>query len=152
LTALPGGLFKFLAKIEISQILILILKIAMKRKKTGHFVIQTTQGEPVRAFVPEPLPPFPPIDWTVRLLSAHQKAATALGRLDGVTTLLPDPTVFLYGYVRKEAVLSSQIEGTQSSLSDLLTLETRRSSRRPTRRSPTASGTGRSFSTDRWSP
>ena len=54
---------------------------------------------------------------------AHQQASTSLGRLDGITTLLPDPTVFLYSYVRKEAVLSSQIEGTQSSLTDLLAFE-----------------------------
>jgi Fic family protein len=95
----------------------------MKRKETGHFITQTTQGEAVRAFVPAPLPPSPPIEWTAARLSAHQKASTAIGRLDGVTTLLPDPTVFLYSYVRKEAVLSSQIEGTQSSLSDLLAFE-----------------------------
>jgi Fic family protein len=86
-------------------------------------VIQTTQGETVRAFVPSSLPPDPPIDWTNSLLTAQQRAATALGRLDGVTALLPDPTMFLYSYIRKEAVLSSQIEGTQSSLSDLLAYE-----------------------------
>lgn len=95
----------------------------MKRKKNGHFIIRTTQGEAVKAFVPLPLPPSPSIDWSTPLLVAQQRAATALGRLDGVTTLLPEPTLFLYSYVRKEAVLSSQIEGTQSSLSDLLAYE-----------------------------
>jgi Fic family protein len=95
----------------------------MKRDITGRYVVQTTQGERVRAFVPKPLPPDPPIQWTPALLAAQQRAALALGRLDGVTALLPDPALFLYSYVRKEAVLSSQIEGTQSSLSDLLAYE-----------------------------
>lgn len=95
----------------------------MHRDRTGTFVIQTTQGEEVRAFVPNPLPPDPPIVWGTSLLLAQQRASTALGRLDGVTALLPDPALFLYSYVRKEAVLSSQIEGTQSSLSDLLAFE-----------------------------
>ena len=95
----------------------------MFRNPTGQFVTQTTQGEPVRSFIPTPLPPDPPIAWTTELVMAQQRAATALGRLDGVTTLLPDPAIFLYSFIRKEAVLSSQIEGTQSSLSDLLTYE-----------------------------
>lgn len=95
----------------------------MQRERTGRYAIQTTMGEEVRAFVPSPLPPDPPIVWDTNLLTAQQRAATALGRLDGSTTLLPDPSLFLYSYVRKEAVLSSQIEGTQSSLSDLLAFE-----------------------------
>ena len=98
----------------------------MLRTHAGHFVTQTTQGEAVRAFVPEPLPPILPIAWTTPLVMAQQKAATALGRLDGVTALLPDAPLFLYSYVRKEAVLSSQIEGTQSSLADLLAFENAR--------------------------
>ncbi len=95
----------------------------MKRAMTGHYAVQTTQGESVQAFIPNPLPPDPPIQWTPDLLAAQQRAALALGRLDGVTTLLPDPALFLYSYVRKEAVLSSQIEGTQSSLSELMAFE-----------------------------
>jgi len=95
----------------------------MFRNPTGQFVTQTTQGESVRSFIPTPLPPDPPINWTTELVMAQQQAATALGRLDGVTTLLPDPTILLCSFIRKEAVLSSQIEGTQSSLSDLLTYE-----------------------------
>jgi Fic family protein len=95
----------------------------MKRAHMGRFVAQTTQGETVQAFIPRPLPPHPPIQWTPTLLAAQQRAALALGRLDGVTALLPDPALFLYSYIRKEAVLSSQIEGTQSSLSDLLAYE-----------------------------
>ncbi len=95
----------------------------MRRQPTGTLIIQKTQGESVKAFVPVPLPPTPPIEWGQPLLNAQQKAATALGRLDGVAALLPDPALFLYSYVRKEAVLSSQIEGIQSSLSDLLAYE-----------------------------
>ncbi len=80
-------------------------------------------GEEARAFVPAPLPPYPPIDWTPSLRSKFDQALLALGRLDSVSTLLPDTSLFLYMYVRKEAVLSSMIEGTQSSISDLLLFE-----------------------------
>lgn len=76
----------------------------------------------MRAFVPFPLPPEPPLDLTP-LLPLLDKANQALGRLDGAGSLLPDTAFFLYLYVRKEALLSSQIEGTQSSLSDLLLFE-----------------------------
>lgn len=82
----------------------------------------TAGGERVRALVPPPLPPNPPVD-LAKLSRLHDEANRALGRLDGVTTILPDADLFLYAYVRKEAVLSSQIEGTQSSLSDLLLFE-----------------------------
>jgi Fic family protein len=86
-------------------------------------VVETvTGGEPVRSLVPPPLPPAPPLDLG-GLTILHDEANRALGRLDGVTSILPDPDLFLYMYVRKEAVLSSQIEGTQSSLSDLLLFE-----------------------------
>lgn len=80
-------------------------------------------GERVRAFVPSPLPPDPPVEIDTALRDRMDAAHIALGRLDSVTTLLPDTHVFLYTYIRKEAVLSSQIEGTQSSLSDLLLFE-----------------------------
>ncbi len=76
-----------------------------------------------RAFVPAPLPPAPPVrieDELQRLLS---QADLALGRLDGSIQILPNPDLFVLMYVRKEAVLSSQIEGTQSSLQDLLAAE-----------------------------
>ncbi len=95
----------------------------MKRAQQGHYVTISTVGEKVRAFVPSPLPPRPPIDWTSELRSKFDQALLALGRLDSVSTLLPDTSLFLYMYVRKEAVLSSMIEGTQSSLSDLLLYE-----------------------------
>jgi len=87
--------------------------------------METTRvgGEAVRAFVPHPLPPAPPLDLSGRLLQRLEQAQFAVGRLDSITTLLPGPDLFLYPYIRKEAVLSSQIEGTQSSLSDLLLFE-----------------------------
>lgn len=77
-------------------------------------------GETVRSFVPRPLPPNPPLALDINLYDLMEQANRALGRLDGVAMLLPDRLLFLYFYVRKEALLSSQIEGTQSSLSDLL--------------------------------
>ena len=80
-------------------------------------------GEVVRAFIPASLPPNPPLYWSAELREAFDRALLALGRLDSVSSLLPDAHRFLYTYVRKEAVLSSQIEGTQSSLSDLLLYE-----------------------------
>ena len=92
----------------------------MHRGETGHFRTTTHGGEEVRAFVPRPLPPEPPLQLDGPLLKALEAANHALGRLDGISTLLPDKSLFLYHYVRKEAVLSSQIEGTQSSLTDLL--------------------------------
>ena len=95
----------------------------MKRELQGRYVTISTVGEKAQAFVPAPLPPRPPIDWTPELRSKFDQALLALGRLDSVSTLLPDTSLFLYMYVRKEAVLSSMIEGTQSSLSDLLLFE-----------------------------
>ena len=92
----------------------------MKRKLQGKYVTISTVGETAQAFVPAPLPPRPPIDWTPELRSKFDEALLMLGRLDSVSILLPDTSLFLYMYVRKEAVLSSMIEGTQSSLSDLL--------------------------------
>ena len=89
-------------------------------KATGTYITSSTAGESIKAFLPNSLPPEPPIELTGRDHDLIEKANRALGRLDGVTTLLPDVSLFLYSYVRKEAVLSSQIEGTQSSFSDLL--------------------------------
>ena len=91
--------------------------------RAGRYVRSTTTGEEVRAFIPAPLPPAPPLQLTSNDYELMERANRALGRLDGVTTILPDTELFLYFYVRKEAVLSSQIEGTQSSLSDLLLYE-----------------------------
>ncbi|XQA78425.1 Fic family protein [Xanthomonas sacchari] len=94
------------------------------RRCTGHYVPGSLAGSRYQAFVPDPLPPEPPLQLAAPLLIARKEQADqALGRLDGITLMLPDPELFLYHYVRKEAVLSSQIEGTQSSLSDLLLFE-----------------------------
>lgn len=95
----------------------------MQRGLQGHYVTISTVGETVRAFVPAPLPPSPPIEWPQELRCKFDRALLALGQLDSVSALLPGASLFLYMYVRKEAVLSSMIEGTQSSLSDLLLYE-----------------------------
>lgn len=95
----------------------------MKRGTTGWYEVTTGGGEAVRAFVPKPLPPDPPLVLSGPMQQLLERASLAVGRLDSISTLLPDTDLFLYAYVRKEAVLSSQIEGTQSSLSDLLLFE-----------------------------
>jgi len=96
----------------------------VKRGPTGTYeTVTTAGGEPVRAFVPRPLPPDPPLDWSGPLRDQSDQVLLNLGRLDSVSALLPDVGLFLYMYVRKEAVLSSQIEGTRSSISDLLLFE-----------------------------
>ena len=94
----------------------------MKRDKTGEYEITNVGGELIRAFLPDPLPPNPPLQ-LAGLQESLAKAHLALGRLDGMSRLLPDPGLFLYSYIRKEAVLSSQIEGTQSSIADLMRFE-----------------------------
>jgi len=96
---------------------------AASNPRLGRHIETPVAGEVVRAFVPPPLPPTPPID-ILCLLERLSLAERALGRLDGITMMLPRQELFLYMYVRKEAVLSSQIEGTQSTLSDLLRFET----------------------------
>ena len=94
-----------------------------KAKRIGQFLkCSAVGGEHYSAYVPQKLPPKPPIDIN-ELLPLLDKATAAVGRLDGMSMVLPDSSLFLYMYVRKEAVLSSQIEGTQSSLSDLLLFE-----------------------------
>lgn len=96
----------------------------MAARKTGHSVPGALAGNRYQAFIPDPLPPEPPLDLTADdLIARKERADQALGRLDGITLMLPDPQLFLYQYVRKEALLSSQIEGAQSSLSDLLLFE-----------------------------
>jgi len=95
----------------------------LRDTRRGRYVETPAGGEIVRAFVPPPLPPNPPID-ILSFLPKLSAAERALGRLDGITVLLPRQELFLYMYVRKEAVLSSQIEGTQSTLADLLRFET----------------------------
>ena len=96
----------------------------MRRGLTGHYIpISSAGAEKCRAFLPYPLPPDPPLQLDFHIQDLLERATLALGRFDGMTMVLPDPGVFLYSYVRKEAVLSSQIEGTRSTLSDLLLFE-----------------------------
>ncbi|MDA3799204.1 MAG: Fic family protein [Kiritimatiellae bacterium] len=96
----------------------------MKKNETrlGTYVLCKIPGENYQAFIPPTLPPEPAID-LIPLQELLSKANQAIGRLDGASEVLPDSSILLYYYVRKEAVLSSQIEGTQSSLSDLLLYE-----------------------------
>lgn len=97
------------------------------KRKTGDYLTQTVTGESYQAYMPAPLPPEPPLVLDGGLLQLMDQANRALGRLDGISRVWPNSSHFLnqllYQYVRKEAVLSSQIEGTQSSLSDLLLYE-----------------------------
>lgn len=94
-----------------------------KNQRVGRKIKSTiVAGESYEAYLPHKLPPNPPID-LVEIYPLLDKANAAIGRLDGMSMVLPDSSLFLYMYVRKEAVLSSQIEGTQSSLSDLLLFE-----------------------------
>jgi Fic family protein len=95
----------------------------MKRSLQGRYTKVAAAGEAVKAFVPAPLPPKPPVEWTPALRARFDAALVALGRLDAVTDLLPNVSLLLYSFVRKEAVLSSMIEGTQSSLADLMLYE-----------------------------
>ena len=90
--------------------------------RLGYYIVKAYGGESVKAFVPPPLPPNPPVRLDELQLLLEQ-ANQSLGRLDGLASVIPDLSLFIYAYVRKEAVLSSQIEGTQSSLSDLLLFE-----------------------------
>ncbi len=92
----------------------------MNSERAGHFRQQPTG---YKSFVPKPLPPDPALRWDDSLVKALSEAATALARLDGVASTLPNPDWFVASYVRREAVLSSQIEGTQSSLDDVLAHE-----------------------------
>jgi len=91
-------------------------------ERVGEHIRSSVIGETYSAYVPKPLPPTPSIEME-KIYPLLDQANIALGRLDGLSIILPDPSLYLYMYIRKEAVLSSQIEGTQSSLSDLLLFE-----------------------------
>jgi Fic family protein len=93
------------------------------KRSTGQFAKIGSGDEAFRAFVPAPLPPDPPLKLTAADQALLERANRALGKLDSMTSLLPNVSLFIYAYVRKEALVSSQIEGTQSSLSDLLLYE-----------------------------
>jgi Fic family protein len=88
--------------------------------RAGRYISQPTG---YRAFIPADLPPDPPVRMDAELIKRLSDADRALGRLDGVATVLPNPDLFVAMYVRQEAVLSSQIEGTQSTLQDVLAYE-----------------------------
>jgi Fic family protein len=92
-------------------------------RETGSYIASNLNGQAYQSFVPAPLPPFPALQLDHGLAVRRDQALVALGELKGITRILPDARLFLYQYVRKEALLSSQIEGTQSSLSDLLLFE-----------------------------
>lgn len=100
-------------------------------RRLGHYVSTVAFDETVQAYVPPPLPPSPSLNVSAQLLQKLSEADRAIGRLDGITMMLPDKALFLYMYVRKEAVLSSQIEGTQSSLDELLRFENAASAGQP---------------------
>jgi Fic family protein len=91
--------------------------------RAGTYRLCSVASESYQAFLPRPLPPEPPLVLDAGHRELIEKATLALGRLDGITTLFPQIPLFLYSYVRKEALLSSQIEGTQSSFADLLLFE-----------------------------
>jgi Fic family protein len=88
--------------------------------RTGSYI---SQPQGYKAFIPKPLPPDPPLSMDQELIDLLSEADRAIGRLDGITDVLPNPDLFIAMYVRKEAVISSQIEGTQSSLIDVLEYE-----------------------------
>ncbi len=93
-----------------------------QKGRAGRYIRQLTG---YKAFIPAPLPPDPPIRMSSGLQGLLSEASLTLGRLDGSVLTLPNPDLFVMMYVRKEAVLSSQIEGTQSSLQDVLAAEAR---------------------------
>ncbi len=95
----------------------------MQRDNTGFYVETIVDGERAEAFVPNSLPPEPPVEWDGNLAILLSEASTTLGRLDGSARILPNKELFIDAYMKKEAVLSSQIEGTKSSLSDLYRYE-----------------------------
>src|SRR5688572_16006141 len=93
------------------------------KRSTGRFVRIGSGDDAFDAFVPSPLPPHPAVKLTAKDHDLIERANRALGRLDGLTAMLPDTSLFIYAYLRKEALMSSQIEGTQSSFADLLLYE-----------------------------
>ncbi len=95
----------------------------MQRGPQGTLKRETVYSEPFEAFIPSPLPPIPELELQGEIGRHLSKADQMLGRLDGLSRVLPHPDILIDFYIRKEAVLSSQIEGTQSTLADLLLFE-----------------------------
>lgn len=101
-------------------------------RSTGQYQTSNVGGETVRAFVPHPLPPTQPeLALEGTLANLHADAIAAVARLEVAGTMVPDASWFLYGFVRKEAVITSQIEGTQATLRDVLTFEATHKAVRP---------------------
>ena len=90
------------------------------QSRTGRTIAQATG---YLAYVPAPLPPTPPVELDAETINLLSRADQALGRLDGFATLLPNPDLFVGMYVRKEALLSSQIEGIDSTLDEVIRFE-----------------------------
>lgn len=101
------------------------------KRKTGHYVITTTTGEKVKAFVPDSLPPKPSLKLDAKISDALDRATLELGRLDVAANIVPNTDWFIYGFVRKEAVVTSQIEGYEPTLSDLLSWEAKSDRQEP---------------------
>ena len=102
---------------------------AAVKRETGHYREQLADGEAYKCYIPRKLPPDPPVQ-IEKFYGLLDKAAVALGALNGIRINLPDASLFLSVFAKKEAVLSSQIEGTQSSLSDLLLFESEKKAAR----------------------
>lgn len=95
----------------------------MNSERAGHFVNQLSGDLAYKSFIPKPLPPEPGIQFDTELMNLLSQSDQAIGRLDGVIKNIPNPDLFVLMYIKKEAVLSSQIEGTQASLFDVLEKE-----------------------------
>jgi len=101
-------------------------------RTTGTYRVSDVGGEDVRAFVPAPLPPVdPPLVLDERLTALHAEAVAAVGKLGVAGAMVPSAQWFLYGFVRKEAVVSSEIEGTQATLQEVVTFEATKQAERP---------------------
>ena len=101
------------------------------KRKTGHYVITTTTGEKVKAFVPDSLPPKPSIKLDAKISDALDRATLELGRLNVASNMVPNTDWFIYGFVRKEAVVTSQIEGYEPTLGDLISWEAKSGRQEP---------------------
>ena len=92
----------------------------MPKNRAGRYAMQSTGYQ---AYIPKPLPPIPPIKYNGKLRNLLSEADRALAKLEGITTVLPNAELFIAMYIKKEALLSSQIEGTQASLEGILRFE-----------------------------
>ena len=95
----------------------------MSGERAGHYVKQLSGELAYKAFIPKALPPNPPVQFDSELTNMLSRADQGIGKLDGILNSIPNPDLFVAMYIKKEAVLSSQIEGTQASLSDILEKE-----------------------------